>query len=85
MITSDGIEVKGYKTHFIDRVIGTYQDKDGYAREGVSVDEVIYVLQNSKTQKDKIKNGLKSRTYFGVDSTVTINPDTGILIQTNHI
>lgn len=85
MVTSDGVNITGYKTHFIDGVIGTYQDKDGNVREGVNVDEAFDAVRHSKYKKDRNKNGLKSRTYFGENVAVTINPDNGQLIQANHV
>ena len=46
MTTSDGVNITGYKTHFLNRVIGDYQ----IPREGVDVQKVLDVLQNSDSK-----------------------------------
>jgi hypothetical protein len=78
-VTSDGVEIKGYKTHFIDRLIGNYEIK----RAGVSVEEAKIVLQDSKDIVETIQKGKPSRSYLYRGVQVTLNPDTGQLIQAN--
>lgn len=51
MQTSDGMEVRGYTAHFIDRVIGQRSADSSSAsgiRNGVSFDDVDDALKNPK-------------------------------------
>lgn len=80
LITTDGVIVQGYKTHFIDRVIGNFWAK----REGVSVDDARTTLLTATDIRDTVHaSGEISRNYRTTHSAITINPKTGILIQTN--
>ena len=83
MTTQNGREIKGKSSHFIARVIGSVEQK----RNGVSIDDVISILQNP----DKIgkvvkrKNGVSQRYIkYGV-GLVSINTETGNLIQVNPL
>ena len=84
----DGIIIKGKKAHFIDRVIGEYQESDykqSGKRQGVQIGDVVDCLQGKqKTTRINADNSL-SWTYKSKKCQVTINPETGILIQTNRI
>ena len=81
--TSNGIVVKGKSDHFIARVIGSVAER----RSGVSIDDIILAL----TKPDRVdpvkinpETGLKSQRFIKKHvCAVTINPDTGNLIQTN--
>jgi hypothetical protein len=86
--TADGVEVKGFVNHFIDRLIG--QTPAGkpikHRREGVSIEAVKdCILNGSRTETVRIdkKTGERSITYTIEKYQVTINPDTGNLVQTN--
>lgn len=85
--TFDGIEIKGKKTHFIDRIIGQYQESDypqHGKRQGVKVEDALYALSNPlEKQKRQNPDGTISLTFVSQKCKVTINPDTGMLIQTN--
>ena len=85
--TKDGIIIKGYKTHFIDRVIGQYESSNEPIkgmRKGVSIEDIKKALLNGEIKDIKPKNnGLNSRRYIHGGCFVTINPDTKILIQAN--
>lgn len=79
MVTADGIEIKGYVTHFIDRVIGGYEKK----REPVRLEDVRRCLEEPVNTADNIRSsGERSREYNIVGYETTINPDTKLLIQT---
>lgn len=100
---SDDIMITGYKTHFIDRVIGEYQssnetiNKNSFAvkaeimsekpRQGVPIEYIKDCLQNSdKATIKPHKSGKRSKTYILKGKcAVTINPDSGDLIQTNRL
>jgi hypothetical protein len=81
--TSNGVVVKSKSDHFIARVIGSIAER----RSGVSIDDIILAL----TKPDRVdpvkinpKTGQKSQRFIKNHvCAVTINPDTGNLIQTN--
>lgn len=84
--TAEGTKVTGQSKHFMERVIGTMCDpKTGKPRSGVSVEDILESLINPmKVNAARAgKNGQRSQKYVGENATVTINPDTGILIQCN--
>lgn len=86
MNTSDGMEIKGYAAHFVDRVIGQ-QSADSPARSGVrnGVDfsDIEDALKNPKKVSPIVEkdNGKRSKIYYGANAAVSYNPDTGELIQ----
>ncbi len=83
--TKDGIIITGYKTHFIDRIIGQYEGSNEPIkgkRKGVSLFQAKVALQNGKIKDMPVqKNGKTSRRYITDDCFVTLNPDTKELIQ----
>ena len=84
--TFDGITIKGKKTHFIDRVIGEYQESDYEQkgkRKGVKLKDIVACLQGKNKHSRVNEDGSISLTYEGENCQVTVNPDTGVLIQTN--
>lgn len=95
--TSDGIKITGQSEHLIERVFGVIKDPDtGLKREGVSIDEIKEALTNGtpkpiKLSRDKNGNILynddgtpkRSQKYRSEKCEVSINPDTGVLIQCN--
>ena len=86
--TFDGIMIKGKLTHFIDRVIGEYQESDykqSGKRQGVKIIDIVDCLQGEKKTSRTNGDGLISLTYVNEKCKVTINPKTGILIQTNPV
>lgn len=94
-MASNGIRIIGQSDHFIQRVIGTAVDPEKLKkdlqiirRSGVSVDDIKDALQNGTPRKvieRTGKNGkiVRSQKFVGAKCDVTINPDTGILIQCN--
>lgn len=86
--TLGDITIKGKVTHFIDRVIGEYQESDYKQegkRQGVRIDDALDALQNPLSKKERInEDGTKSLTFVGAKCKVTVNPVTGMLIQTNR-
>lgn len=79
---SNGIEIKSQSKHFIERVLGTSLDPEKQRpRDGVEIEEIYKTLtQPLKVKEEPIKN---SHKFIGENITVTINPDTGNLIQCN--
>ena len=84
--TVNGIEIKGQTAHFLERVFGTGQDpKTGKPRNGVTLEEIADCLKNpvhiAPIRIDSL--GRKSFVVVGRTAKVSINADTGLLIQTN--
>ncbi|RDY23757.1 hypothetical protein CHF27_006440 [Romboutsia maritimum] len=75
---SNGIKITGQSKHFIERVFGTSKDtKTGRPREGVVKNALLYgTVRLRKSDPNSIK-------FITDDCMVTINPITGVLIQTN--
>ena len=86
MKTSDGLEVKGYTAHFVDRVIGQ-QSPDSpprkKTRNGVGYADIEDALKNPKIIGPIVKNnaGNRSKIYYGKNAAVSYNPDTQELVQ----
>jgi len=79
--TANGIKITGKAIHSIARVIGSVEQR----RNGVSIDDVLVALtsKNSEIYPIKTHNGVKSQKFKNNNVEVTINPDTGVIIQTN--
>ena len=75
--TSDGVAIKGYVSHFIDRIIGSYEQK----REGVDIQDVLNALQNPDSIKDTMRSSGIGRQYIAKNCKVVLNPENGKLIQ----
>lgn len=85
METKDGIIIAGYKTHFVDRIIGQYESSNEPIkgkRKGVSIDKAKEAIKNGIVQKKMDKRSSKpSNNYITDDCIVTMNPLTRMLIQ----
>lgn len=84
--TVNGITISGQTAHFLERVFGTGKDpKTGLPRNGVSIAEIIDCLDHPRSiGKVKADNqGRRSFVVFGETAAVSINADTGLLVQTN--
>lgn len=80
--TPNGIKIESYSKHFIDRVLGTSNDpKTNAPRDGVEVEDIKNALEKPLKIKEERKKG--SHKVIGEKVTVSINPDTGNLIQCN--
>ena len=80
ILTPNGIKISELSHHGIERFIG-----DGDKRKGVSVEGVRDALVNPLDIKDiKVDSlGRKSQKFVGERATISINPETGNIIQTN--
>ncbi len=79
--TSNGMDITGKSNHCIARVIGSAEQR----RNGVQVSDVLDALTSNKSKILPIKvskNG-KSQKFRNNTVEVTINPDTGNIIQVN--
>ena len=89
---SNGVVITGQSQHFMQRVIGTMVDpqklRDNLQiirRSGVDINNIKDTLYNpvEVCPVRVSQSGKKSVKLNGKNCSVTINPDTGILIQTN--
>ena len=89
---ADGTVINGQVPHFMQRVIGTMVDpkkiKDDLQvvrRSGVEIDDIFDTLFHPESIDDPVKrsSGKTSVRFIGRNCVVTINPDEGLLIQTN--
>lgn len=81
-VTSNGITITGKSDHFIARTIGSVEQR----RNGVSIAEALDTLTHpEKVDPIRINENGKSQRFIGKTAAVTINPDTGTLIQSNPI
>ena len=80
------VEIKGQSQHFLERVFGCMQDpKTGRARNGVALEDVFDCIENP-VRIEPIKVDEKGRPSFAIEGRhvrITVNPDTGTLIQAN--
>lgn len=92
--TPNGIKITGQAKHFMQRVIGTMVDPDKLKndmkiirRSGVEYEDVFNALFRPLRIGPIItrKDGKRSMRLYGERCSVSINPDTGQLIQTNKI
>ena len=84
--TSERTAVTRQSKHFMERVIGTMKDpKTGRPRSGVSVEGIKDALEKPAKvfPVRTYPGGEKSQKYMGRNGTVSVDPDTGVLIQCN--
>ena len=80
-VTSNGIKITGKSNHSIARIIGSLEQR----RSGVEVSDVLDALLNEQSEILPIrtsKNG-RSQKFRNSKVEVSINPDTGNIIQMN--
>jgi hypothetical protein len=80
LVASDGLVIRGFTKHGIDRVLG-----DGAKRAGVNPRAILDALKNPTKA---IKSGVDSkgrpyRVYQGRDARVVVNPETGQIVSVN--
>ena len=79
LITVDGVKVEVQSKHFIERIFGTTEDPLTHKpRSGVEIEDVKEALLNGTTHHRK-----DSLRYFGMNCAVSVNKNSGTLIQTN--
>lgn len=84
---SFGIKIESQSVHFLERVFGTKENprndlQKKLPRNGVSLEEIKDALLNGKT---KSKHGGTSILHYNDKCGVTVNSDTGNLIQVNPL
>lgn len=89
---ANGTLITGQVPHFMQRVIGTMVDPEKLKNElqvirrsGVEIDDIADALFHPESIDNPVKraNGKTSVRFIGAWCVVTINPDEGLLIQTN--
>ena len=85
MKSSNGLEITGQSMHFMERVLGTINDpKTGKPRDGVEVDDIVNCVLHGSTRPVKYDpQGRPSKLFYTKICAVSINPDTGELVQCN--
>ena len=83
---SNGQRVTGVSAHFTARFLGYTADSRSTMRQGVTLEMVKDAIDNGKVKPIKCRksDGEQSQQLVGKEALVTINPETGILIQTNR-
>lgn len=97
--TVNGIKITGQSKHFLERYFGTMSnptDSKNKPRSGVNLEDVKEALYNGKFLNPKYNKDRTGNTLYNADGTkmrsqkfyndkceVSINPDTGLLIQCN--
>lgn len=81
VVTSNGIVISGKSKHCIARVIGSVEQR----RSGVSIDDIITALisDSSEVLPIKVSKNGRSQKFRGANVEVSVNPDTGNIIQVN--
>ena len=83
IVTSNNLTIIGKSNHSIARVIGSIEQR----RNGVQADDILNALTNSESEilpVKEMKNG-KSQKFRNKVVEVSVNPDTGIIIQVNPV
>ena len=71
-----------FRSHFIERVLGTSLDPEKQRpRDGIEIEEIYKTLTKPLKVKEEPKKN--SHKFIGEKITITINPNTGNLIQCN--
>ncbi|MBR6406968.1 MAG: hypothetical protein IKS19_00035 [Clostridia bacterium] len=89
--TPNGIKVAGQSKHFMERIIGTMKDPShgNIPRSGVKPVDVLDALLNGESGPIKLTSDRKtgkfspSQLFYTSNCSVSINPETGFLIQCN--
>ena len=91
---ANGTQITGQVPHFMQRVIGTMEDPEKTTsplrpirRSGVDIQDIIDAIFAPDEIKPVVvsKSGKRSIKLVGKRCAVSINPDTGMLIQTNPL
>ena len=83
VMTSNGLTITGKSNHSISRVIGSVEQR----RNGVQVFDVLDALTNAESEVLPVrtfKNGRSQKFRNGIVE-VSVNPDTGNIIQVNPV
>ena len=80
----DGTVIKNYSAHFVGRVIGESAANSEYNRPGVEIADIKDALLGGELRKTQTDGkGKKSQLFVGQKCKVSLNTNTGNLVQTN--
>lgn len=91
VVTKDGIEIKSFATHFVDRTLGQTSETHTDMRQGTPIEHSIEALTNGIISEPYIRiikrgseyvDDLRQR-YTGTRAKVTLSLTENKLIQTN--
>ena len=85
--TANGIVIQAQSHHLMERVLGTMRDPHkNRPRSGVAYDDFLECILHGAPRPIKISpNGKRSQLFCTEKCAVSINPDTGTLIQCNPL
>jgi hypothetical protein len=85
--TTNGIVIQAQSRHLIERVLGTMRDPHkNRPRSGVAYDDFLECILHGTPRPIKISpDGKRSQLFCTEKCAVSINPDTGALIQCNPL
>ena len=52
---NDGLEIKNYSVHFIDKILGHTAEPHSRMRTGVAIDEVLNAFKNGTVDNKKVR------------------------------
>lgn len=82
--TTLALQIEGYTSHFISRVIGHSALNQEYNRDGVPLEALLDCLKNGTVGKTQINaKGERSILLKSNECNIAINPDKKILLQCN--
>lgn len=81
--TSTGVEIKSQSKHFLERVFGTKNDPthENRSRSGVCLEDIIDAIKVGKPKANP--KDASSVSFVTEKCSVSVNIDTGVLIQVN--
>lgn len=91
VVTKDGVEIKSFTTHFIDRTIGQTSTSHSDMRTGTKIEDSFEAITNGAVSAPyirKMKRGSEMidderQRYIGKNAIVTVSITENRLIQTN--
>lgn len=88
--TVNGVLITGQSEHFLQRVIGTMVDpkilkKDHQIirRSGVEFEDIMDAVSRGMPRKIRNNPNGRSQKFVAENCVITVNPDTGMLVQCN--
>lgn len=84
--TANGIQIRAQSQHFMERVLGTMKDPHtGFSRSGVPVEDILDCILHGTARPVRKSGATASQLFCTEKCAVSINPDTGVLIQCNPL
>ena len=80
IVTPNGVEVRGFTSHGVDRAIGDFSGRRGVSPSGI-LDALKNPLQTKPVRFDAY--GRPSQRFIGREGEIVVNPQTGKIISIN--